>query len=87
METGFDVLDLRLRSPVGFGWEVEDEMWSSHLTGSMDEDSPQGHFMLPAGSLVGIEILGVRTLELECDALAHDANGVDCVDQGVNVGL
>ena len=83
-ETVVDVLDACFAAPVALGGEVDYEAWAAQLGCLEDEHVPGLELVVAAGSLVGAVVLG-QAAELQGDALAHDADGVDRVDERLSV--
>jgi hypothetical protein len=87
VEADLDVLQLGAGPPVSLGREVDDVARSRH--------QPRRPHMHPAeldvaalgGPGVLLEHVGVGALELQRNSLAHYSEGVDSVDERVDVGV
>ena len=82
LESGLDVLHPALAAPVSFGREVDDV-----LAGLEHEHTPGLDIPVRACRRIGLEVLRVGILELECDTAPHDANAIDRVDECLGVRL
>ncbi len=69
------------------GGKVDDPLRPIHVAAVGHEHPTDLDVAALAGDGIGLEVLRERLLEHERDALAHHANGVDGVDQGVGVCL
>ena len=85
VEAGGDVLDAAAVAPVALGREVDDEAREPGA-GVEDEAAPGPDARARAGVPVGLEVGREAMLELEGEALAHDADAVDGIDEGLAAG-
>src|SRR5665213_368764 len=79
-ESLLNVTDPRLRTPVLLRREVDDEARGFDRAALEDEHLPELQFVSTACRLVRPIVVGERLLELERDALAHNADRVHGVD-------
>ncbi len=87
VKTPLDVGEPGGRSPVALGGEVDDEARPGDHASRPHVHETELEAVVLCGARVTPEHLRVGALELQRDALAHDAHGVDGVDEGVHVGL
>lgn len=84
-EAGVEVFQPGGVAPVPFGGEADDQPWGG-LAGVVDVDPPWLQVPGGAGVLVVAVVGGPGAFELCGEPGAHDADGVDGVDQRVDVG-
>ncbi len=66
-----------------FGREVDDPARLSEDTLIVNEHRANADFTTFTSAGVSSEILWKSVFELQRNSFAHDANGVDCVDDGI----
>ena len=66
-----------------FCGKVDDVLRPEHVLSLMNDHFPDLDLFLIAGLLVHLEVFRKRLLELQCYALSHHTDTVDCVHQGL----
>ena len=66
-----------------FGGEVDDPAWLGEDALIVNEHRTNADFAAFTGAGVSFEIFWKSVFELQRNAFAHDANSVDCVDDGI----
>ena len=67
--------------------EVENELGIDHAAGVENKHVARLNFLALACADIFIEVGGPCTLELQSDALAHEANSIHRVHQRLGVGM
>jgi hypothetical protein len=82
-----DELQLGSLAPMLFRREVDDVSRPAELAQIVDEHAPWANLSCPAGRSILAEAPRPPSLELQRDALAHDANAVDSIDKDLDIIL
>src|SRR5271166_3769454 len=67
------------------GWEIDNELWIFEPVRGNNEHLARNHLAPLAGAPIKVVVRWEGLLELKGDTLAHDTDGIDGVDEGVDV--